>query len=172
MTPEPDVWTCPRGHKVPGNYCTLDGSHRPIEPSDWEVPETPKAGRRSPWVLISGLAFLALVVLGTAGGLLAWKLGSGSGTSASGGSSTPVSAGSAAPSQGYNDPTFLANDLQDQINKKLTQRGVTSFTATSTFCVHQSGTRYSCNVQYSDGDSRSVGVTVASDGNSWVSGTS
>jgi hypothetical protein len=40
---------------------------------------------------------------------------------------------------------------------------------TSTLCVHNGGTQYSCLVKASDGSNLTVSITVSSDGTRWVS---
>lgn len=73
----------------------------------------------------------------------------------------------AAPA-GYNDPARLAASIKQQAGAKLAKEAPGT-KITQVICVHASGTAFVCDVALSDGTSVSDNVTVAADGNSYVS---
>ena len=96
-------------------------------------------------------------------------VGCGSGTTAAVGSNTSTS--TAAPT--FNDPVTLANSIETTANQHLAnpadpkyQPGVT---ITDVTCIHTAATNFECNDTASDGTTGSVSVTVAADGNTWIS---
>lgn len=68
----------------------------------------------------------------------------------------------------YRDASYLAQSLQQQVNADLAKAG-SKLTASGTVCVLDAGNDYRCVVDYSDQSSDSYVVTVAGDGQSWVS---
>lgn len=80
-----------------------------------------------------------------------------------------AAAGSAAPaSAGYNDPVQLAASVRQEASAKLAKQAP-GMTIAKVICVHASGAAFVCDIALSDGTSVSDSVTVAADGNSWVS---
>ena len=78
-----------------------------------------------------------------------------------------VAAVSAGQPAGFRDQATLQRSVVQQADKSLsrTDPGVT---AKSALCVNQSGGQWQCLVRLSDGTSQSMAVTVAANGDSWV----
>lgn|GEM_PF-991243 len=76
-------------------------------------------------------------------------------------------------SSGYNNLTTLQDSVTQQINGNLHNPSNSAYSpgtsVTSTLCVHNSGTQFTCLVTASDGSKSSISVTVSSDGSRWVS---
>jgi hypothetical protein len=74
---------------------------------------------------------------------------------------------------GFNDLGTLQGSVSQQVGSNLhnpSNAGYSPGTSvTSTLCVHNSGTQYSCVVTLSDGTKVPVSVTVSTDGSRWVS---
>lgn len=76
-------------------------------------------------------------------------------------------------SSGFNNLTTLEGSVTQQINHNLHNSSNSAYSpgtsVTSTLCVHNSGTQFSCMVVLSNGSKVPISVTVSSDGSRWVS---
>jgi hypothetical protein len=74
---------------------------------------------------------------------------------------------------GYNNLSTLQASVTQGVNANLRNPSNAGYSpgvsVSSTVCVHNSGTQYSCAVSLSDSDTESFSVTVSSDGTRWVS---
>lgn len=69
---------------------------------------------------------------------------------------------------GFNDPSALANSVTSSFNADLAEQGY-SYRVDTTSCIQAPSGEFTCLLEYSDGDRLSVTVTVAADGQSWIS---
>jgi len=80
-----------------------------------------------------------------------------------------AASGSVAPAgAGYNDPAQLAASVKQEAGARLA-KDAPGTKIKQVICVHASGTAFVCDIELSGGTSVSDHVTVAADGNSWVS---
>ena len=84
-----------------------------------------------------------------------------------------IGALAAAPATGFNDLSTLESSVTQQVNANLNNPSNAAYSpgtsVSSTICVHNSGTQYSCVVRLSGGTTVPVSVTVSTDGSRWVS---
>jgi hypothetical protein len=80
---------------------------------------------------------------------------------------TSVGVSEDAPSYGYNDPSFLDYEVTFEANEVLGQRRPV-VTATRASCSPQQDGIYGCSLQLSNGQRKTVTVSVSRDGNSAV----
>jgi len=80
-----------------------------------------------------------------------------------------ISRGGGNAPQGYNaDLGSLENSVQTTTTENLSNDG-SDVVVTSVDCIQKQGREYICHLEMSDGDQANIGVTVAPDGQSWVS---
>jgi hypothetical protein len=100
--------------------------------------------------------------------------GCSGGGAKSSGPASPVAATSTSnvPKARFNDPTFLAADIQRQGNQRLADPKDPNYTPGVTFtqvsCVRSDGPHFECVGVLSNGARSSVEATVAADGLSYV----
>ncbi len=129
----------------------------PTAPWAAPAPEPPKAAKSSSTGLALGI-FLLLAL--AAIGLLVV-------ISTSSSSSSPTAPTTAATD--FHDISTLEDSVTLTTDDNFTKKGLT-FYVTSSICVQgASDSTFLCNLQYNDNTGETVTVTVAPDGQSWVS---
>jgi len=131
------------------------GFHYALEPDNPTPPPAKHTGRTVAIVL----GVLVLLVLAV-GGTLAATHKSGS---ESGGQS-----GEVAKTLDFNDPTYLANDIKTTMVAKAAEKGY-SWTVTKVGCIKSAALTFICHMETSTGETATLSVTVAEDGQTWIS---
>lgn len=146
-------------------YAVSDNGVQLTDPPGQISSGVPRAKSRRNILIAAAVGVFVLIAVAI--GVATGGIGSSSPTTTTA-STTSTTLSPAEAQSGFFDPGTLAASFQEELNSDLSSDSNLP-SVENVLCVNQAGPLFVCNVEFADGTSITADLTVAEDGESWVS---